>query len=178
MGAQHQKHLHKCTAIKIIKTPLEYFEQLVERLVSLYSVVNPICASPTPDQTRAAGAHRLARPKHPWQGKSKPMKIHEFAWTIGKITIYALRQCRSRFGCASSVFRIQPTQIGKATDSVLWRRLIPKIMWYMKGIRRFILTELPALDSSVYLIGIIALREQIRSEARVCHFGFQFLRWS
>ena len=27
---------------------------------------------------------------------------------------------------------LQATQIGKATDSVLLRRLIPKIMWYVK----------------------------------------------
>ena len=36
---------------------------------------------------------------------------------------------------------LQSTQIGKATDSVFLRRLIPKIMWYRKGIRRLIALE-------------------------------------
>ena len=36
---------------------------------------------------------------------------------------------------------LQSTQIGKATDSVLLRRLIPKIMWYMKGNGRFTLLK-------------------------------------
>ena len=39
--------------------------------------------------------------------------------------------------CSASLI-LESTQIGKAIDSVLLRRLIPQIMWYMKGIRRFI----------------------------------------
>ena len=38
---------------------------------------------------------------------------------------------------APELAKIQSTQLGKATDSVLLRRLILKIMWYMKGIGKF-----------------------------------------